>query len=139
MHQEDEMEKVFKRGIELTIVLYLAYCLLPIFWIELYGGEVFQALGWHGYGASLNPYGTWAYPLALLFFVSLVGMRFYKSWARSAFLVLAILNVAMQPFMGMVAMGSIDGTVSSLVGIFSGALIAMSFLSPNCERFAKNA
>jgi hypothetical protein len=139
MHQEGEMEKVFKRGIELTIVLYLAYCLLPIFWIDLYGSEVFQALGWHGYGASLNPYGSWAYPLAFLFLVSLLGMRFYKSWARSIFLVLVILNVAVQPFMGMVAMGSIDGTVSSLVALFSGALLAMSFLAPNCYRFGKNA
>jgi hypothetical protein len=78
--------------------------------------------------------------LAAVFLVAwlaaLVGMLDFRPWARTVFIVTAIVSYAMLPLSGSSYAGPLQGTLDALVYTVDGALLVLLFVEPIRGRFS---
>ncbi len=77
----------------------------------------------------------------LVWLVILVGMWFFQRWARLIFVLLIVVALVTSPFRAHYSFSSPPSFVLA-IGVFvlllTGAIVAMSFLPPVRDHFAKN-
>ena len=70
--------------------------------------------------------------------VSAVGLWFYLSYARTAFVILLITSFALAPFTGLSVQTGIDMLISQLVIGMDGVILYMYYFSSVADNFTHN-
>ena len=68
--------------------------------------------------------------------VALVGLYFFKPWARTATLVLSGLLLLIAPALGHVVLSGLAQGLAEIALMLWGAVLALAYFSPISERFA---
>jgi hypothetical protein len=99
--------------------------------------DIESALGqYNGFGAVLpvhQPlyYGTWFG----LWLIASVALIFLQNWARYLFLWLYALDVVLLLFSGFTVQGPVENSLTQLIAVLDGAILAMAYFSPLAEYF----
>jgi hypothetical protein len=129
--------RVFQVLVISSFAIYVAWFFLP-YWPDHLSDFEKRLADHNGYGADLPVnhflfYGTWFG----LWFISALGLFFFKNWARHLFLALSFLGLAMVPFSGFVVQPPIDTLFSTINLLLDGAILAMTYLSPLSASFTR--
>lgn len=100
--------------------------------------ETLVALSWIDFGSIelVNTISTLV--IAPLSILVAVGLWFYLSYARTAFLILIITSIALAPFNGLSVQTGIDMLISQLVIGMDGVILYMCYFSSVADNFAHN-
>jgi hypothetical protein len=111
---------------------------MPFYWGYLYDRETIDYLSWDGYGSQININGPISYIYTALYLAALIGMLFYKNWARFTFFLLAIFSIVSAPFWGVSVQGGYDSLLGTITSLADGGIIAMAYLTAISSEFTKN-
>lgn len=123
------MKSTFRKIVSLLLVTYIAYLAVPYMWPYLYDQATLDALSWNGYGGSIDIYGPLPYILMAIMLTSLIGLLFFKIWARNLFLLCTIISFGAAPFSGVIVQGPIESIPAGIISLCMGAILSMSYLS----------
>jgi len=123
------MRNTFRKIVVLMLLAYVSYIGIPYLWPLIYDQSILDALTWNGYGGKINVYGFFPYLILAVMLISLVGLLFFKLWARNLFLVVVVVSVATSPFMGLAVQGPAESIPAILISLGMGAILSLSFLS----------
>lgn len=118
-----------------SLAAQLLYLALPYAPIER-APQFAAALELHGDGGAaliVHPI-TWATFLIAKFF-STAGLLLFRKWGRLLLVAGVVLNLAILPFAGVLALPPADNLVNALIYLLDGALIALSYRAPVNDRF----
>lgn len=132
------MRSIFSGIVIFSVAAYVAWFFMPYIWEYLYDYETLGGLQWAGYGSKINLNGPIPYLIACVYLVSSLGLLFYKSWARSLFLVLTIFNIVSAPLWGLNVQGGYDAIIRYIVTLCDGAILALAYLSGISSEFKSN-
>jgi len=129
------MNKLFNYLVITVIALYAAFIALPFYWHHLYEGETLIAMQWNGWGSLIEPNGIIAWSFAMLNFIALIGLIYFKKWARTLFLVITISTGLISPAFGLIVAAGIDAIVGYYISISYGIIVTMSYFTSVSNEF----
>ncbi len=132
------MKRIFQILVVSSIILHIIWFFLPSFWVYIYNKEELSLLSWHGYGSNIDTYGSIPYLGLLGYMVASIGLIFFKKWARTAFLLLTIINIILTSIGGFSVSPAIDGATSYLVSISDGAILTIAYLTSINTNFSSH-
>jgi len=135
-----KIENVYRGSIALNILLYAAVLILPFIWPEFYTSEQIERIVWsNSVGAIIYIPTSIFYSIAVLYFISLVGLVFYQRWARFVFLSLTILVLFMGLGQGVFSQGPLDAFLNQMLSLLDGLVLALVFFSDLSQKFKTKA
>jgi hypothetical protein len=129
------MASLFRALIIVYAVLVVISGLVPFVYMNTEDRNLWQLLQWDGYSATLALNSTIYWLWAVLDVCVLAGLYFYWRPARTAFLVLLVVSIAMAALEGVRVGHPLDIVVSSVMYPIYGALIAISYLTSVANEF----
>jgi hypothetical protein len=135
MNGSTMMSSLFRTLIIVYAVLMLVSGLVPFVYMNTEDPNLWQLLQWDGYSATFTLDAAIYWAWAAVDFGVLAGLYFYWRPARTAFVVLLVLSVAMAAFDGVRVTHQLDNVVGTLMYPLYGALISMSYLTSVANRF----
>jgi hypothetical protein len=132
------MDKLFRSLVLTSNALYVLWYFQPYNNEFLFEPEVLVALSWIGFGSIELANTVSTLVIGPFFLVVAVGLWFYISYARTAYALLIITNLALAPFIGLSVQTGIDMLISQLVIGMDGAILYMSYFSSVADNFSYN-
>lgn len=127
--------KTFVLFVLFALTLQLFLFLFP--WRFVYSELGLEALSFLGIDALIHPNFIWK--ISILFtgayFISYIGLLFFKSWARIFFVALSIIGGIGISLYGINVQSSFESMVGYFISIVDGFIIALAFFSPVSEKF----
>jgi hypothetical protein len=105
----------------------------------LFSPDTMELMKYGGHGARVNPSHPVLYVLYLLPYAALVGLYFFQRWARYLLLTFVFLLFIGGFFFGASISGPPETSVSLVVTLLDGAILALAFLSPLKDKFANSS
>jgi len=98
-----------------------------------------NALSW--VEAELAPWAINVLLLVLLalYFATLIGLFYYRRWARTLFVIGFLIGIALVPLTSGESVSSIDAIFDTLMVTLDGAIMALAFLGPVAETIDRGA
>jgi hypothetical protein len=133
------MESIFRYLVVATAALTVLFWAMPYFDYMWFSDEQLNLLDQNGLGAVIlgNDFIYWG---TLLIWLALsVGLFFYLRFARVGFIAFYVLSLGLGLFYGVQVLTPYESTISSLIGLADGAIIAIAYLTSVGGKFAKNS
>ena len=132
-------DSLFRKLIWINVALYVAAILAVVF--ATYSPELSTAyeneplpwlmsIPWLGGGIL--------FAMATALIASLVGLYFYKSWARPLALHSTIIGLVLTPFFGASVSSGVESALFEAGAMTWGAIVALSYFSSVSSRFSAN-
>lgn len=133
------MVSIFRFLLIGSLVLYAGFIASFIFASQVFGEDVAGVLYHNGKGAwvALPPF-TWMIEL-LLWSLATIGMLLFQSWARTLFLLLTGISLALATLAGFWVLTGPQAAVLQLINLIDGAILAVAFLTTVARRFDLSA
>lgn len=130
--------KAFRKIASLMLAAYVVCLAISYSWPYIYDQATLDAHSWNGYGGVINIYGLTPYVLVAAILASLIGLLFFKIWARNLFFICTVVSIAMGPFSGIVVQGPVESVPSGIIALGMGGILAMSYLFSVKNKFQIN-
>jgi hypothetical protein len=129
-------EKVYRYSIVHTAAIYVAVLILPFNWPLIYSNEVIEKIVWsNGAGAIVYIPIALFYTISALYMISLIGLIFYKRWAKYVFISLTGFVLIANLGQGVFSQGPLESFGNQALSLIDGFIVALIFYSPISERF----
>lgn len=126
---------MFRTGVVISTTAFLLYFFEHQLLGFTFSDEMWDALGWSGYGAILLfPPAFWWLWMLIWVAVS-IGVYSFASSARSIYLLFAIFGLFLSLVGGFNAQSAWAGFLSGVSCILDGAVIVLAYLSPLRDKF----
>ncbi|MDZ7803161.1 hypothetical protein [Thiohalophilus sp.] len=131
------MIALFRNLIIFSYVVYAVFFFMPYFEMYLYEKEVLDALSWSGYGAIVSSNQIVSYIFFLGYTISLLGLFYFKSWARTLFIILTTLSVILTALSGVSVLPGVEGALLNMTILADGATIAIMYFTSISAKFSR--
>lgn len=78
-------------------------------------------------------------PIALLFFIAVVGLLYSKSWSKNLYAIVAASSYLLAPFLGPTVEHALSSTFYDLSTLTSGAVLALLFFTNSAFNKSKHS
>jgi len=130
------MIALFRNLIIFSYVVYAVFFFMPSFEMYLYEKEVLDALTWSGYGAIVSSNQIVSYIFFLGYTIALLGLFYFKSWARILFIILTVLSVILTGLSGVIVLPSVEGALLNMTILADGATVAIMYFTSISAKFS---
>lgn len=133
------MEIIFRYLVVISASLTVLFWGMPYFDYMWFSDEQLNLLDQNGLGAVI-PGGDFTYWGTLLVWLLLsVGLFFYNGIARVGFVAFYALSLVLGLLYGIQIHTPYESTISSLIGLADGAIIAMVYLTTIASKFSRSS
>lgn len=122
------MVKLFRGLVLSTLVLNIAWFLLPYFWNYIYSADEIDLILKDGTGGMLLSRSLITYVLGASYILLSIGLLRLQYWAKIGFAGLIVLSLFISPFFGVSVLGRYDVFLSSIIGLSYGVILTLAFL-----------
>ena len=130
---------LFRNVVIFSYVLYAAFVFIAFFSAYLYDQKTLDILTWNNYGTIIQLSHVFGYLFFFAYTVIFLGLIYFKSWARTAFVILTLLSVILTGIQGIEILPAIEGLLSYLMNLSDGAIIALMYFTSISSKFSNNA
>ena len=130
------MVQTFRILVMLSVLAYVLFVLYPLIGPAPESPFAGQIISLSGYGSAFELPEAVDWAIIVLWILLAIGIYNFKRLARTGYLVLLILELAVLPFIGMQILTAAELFLFSIVCILDGAILAMAFFSSVSEKFA---
>jgi|SRR5882724_6644099 len=130
------MTKQFKCLVGAALVFHaIGLFVLPML-PSLFSADTLQLMKYSGHGAHIAVNHPAIFAVYLLPYPALVGLLFFKNWARLLLLGFLCVTLFGSFVMGTSVSGPPESFVSFAATLLDGGIVALAFLSPLAEAFS---
>jgi hypothetical protein len=129
------MEKLFRYFVATSILLTIAYWLIPYVDISWLPEDELRLLQADGYKALIPRHPAIYWGLFFVWIFTLIGLLFFKKIARTAYFGLFVLMTLAEPFFGYLVLSPIEAMIDNILAVAQGAILAMAYLTTVGARF----
>ena len=133
------MESIFRYLVVITASLSVLFWGMPYFDYMWFSNEQLNLLDQNGLGAVIRGSDFTYWATLLVWLLLSVGLFFYNSIARVGFIAFYALSLVLGLFYGVQVLTPYESTISSLIGLADGAIIAMAYLTSVGGKFASSS
>ncbi|HEY3053594.1 MAG TPA: DUF2007 domain-containing protein [Thermoanaerobaculia bacterium] len=94
-----------------------------------------EAFRYNGYGAVIPPSANLGYLFLFAYLAAAVGLLIFNNWARHLLMVTNVIHIAMRPFFGVSVRGPFDSTLSFVMLLLNGTILAFAYSPPLSRAF----
>lgn len=123
------MQGIYRLAVSVMLALHCVWLFFP--WFDLFDQDSVQVVIWAGYGALINDainsalYFAWGFGYLFIY----VGLMFFLKFARLTHLLFSISGVGLALLYGVVVQRPAQASVSSLLLLGDGFLIAIGYFT----------
>lgn len=131
------MRRLFRWLVAISTGLFVLTWLLPFFDYHWLNAEELDILSWSGYGTILPSNDVIYWVLFIAWLIISVGLWFFISIARKAFLFLIIATSIASFFWGFNIHTPIENGIRNIVLMTDGAILVMAYFTSISNEFSK--
>ena len=133
------MELKFRVIVIFTAFISILLWEMPYIDYEFFSDNELSLLNQSGFGSSI-PFSNFLYWGSLAVWLLIyVGIYLYSNVAKFGFIVMCVVSAIATAFYGIQVYSPYESVIGNLLGLANGAILAMSYLSPIGDKFAKNS
>jgi hypothetical protein len=133
------MINLFRVLVVISYVSYVLFFWLPDFDYYIHDQDTIEILGLSGFGALLPLNALCGYLFFAGYTVILLGLLFFKSWARPAFIIITICSMVSTTIQGVQILPALESTLAYISNLVDGATMVIMYFTSVSSRFNKNA
>lgn len=136
--QRNTMTQIFKTLVVVGMGFYTVWFFMPFLWPYLYEPNVSELLYWNGYNAIIDVNHPVTYIIFAAYLVVTVGLYLFKSWARKAFVILAVSSLIATLLSGMSIQTGVEALLNQITTLTDGALFVILYFTSVASKFSGN-
>jgi len=132
------MESIFRILVAGGALLAIVFWSIPYFDYMWLSNEEMHILDLGGFGSKLPASDIYYWGTLILWLIISVGLFFYVNIARVAFVVCSVLFTVIGLFDGILILTAFEATLSTIITMSDGAIVAIMYLTSISAKFSEN-